>query len=442
MIFFRNSKLFSVEAEQAVGAAMLVFIGMAFPSLGIYLFQAPSMALGLLIALLTYIFICFIGHDFRLILKLTFKISAILLSFIIVQGLVNYFFFTNFNLEKFFKSIFYLVLLVSGSVSFALIADNFTKNLTSAFKALFYLFTIFAVFSILGFVLPDYIPKSVIFYREPSHFALDYLPLVLTVTILVDYKKKLLYLSIAFLVGLLFPNLTLIIGVVIIALLILDVRRAGLCLVIFLVLYIASQNNAWIPSAIFSQHKNLQEVSSANATVNTHEYILNRLPIENNNKQKNLSLLALQSGYERAYLSLVDTYGLGVGFQQFGHSEKMGSSMLEIIRIIGFPLCLHDGCLVGAKFLGEFGIVGAILILIYIFFAIKYAINLRIFSLKGCGNFSSMYIFYSSCFVLFFIDIFVRGIGYFSSSSFFFAVSLVALFVFYRGGAVNCTIRN
>jgi uncharacterized membrane protein len=165
---------------------------MAFPSLGIYLTQAPSMALGLLFALLTYIFLCIISCDFRLIVKLSLKILAILIPFIIIQGLINYFLYTNFDLEKYLKSIFYLSILISGSVSFVLMANNFPKNLTSVFKALFYLYVLFSVLSIFGFVLPDYDPKSVIFYREPSHFALDFLPLVLTVTIMADFKKKLL----------------------------------------------------------------------------------------------------------------------------------------------------------------------------------------------------------------------------------------------------------
>ena len=419
-------------------AAMLIFIGMTFPSLGIYLLQAPSMALGLLFALLIYIFLCIISDDYLLIFKFTLKISAILLPFIIIHGLVNYFLHTNFDIEKYLKSIFYLTILISGSVSFALMADKFPKNLTLVFKALFYLFSLFSVLSIFVFILPNYDPKSVIFYREPSHFALDFLPLLLTATIMADFKKKLLYLSIAFSLGLLLPNLTLIIGVIFIALLILDVKRASFCFLIFLVLFIASQNNPIVPRAIFSQHKTLQEEKS----INTYEYILKRLPIESSDKEKNLSLLALQSGYERAYLSFLDTYGLGVGFQQFEHSEKMGPSMIEIINILGIPLCLHDGCLVGAKFVGEFGVVGVVLILLYMIFAIKYAINLRKFSLKRDVNFSSMYIFYSSCFVLFSIDIFLRGTGYFSSSSFFFAVSLVALFIFYRGGVINRTIRN
>jgi hypothetical protein len=221
-------------------------------------------------------------------------------------------------------------------------------------------------------------------------------------------------------------------------LLTLDIKRAGFCLSIFLVLLIASQNNTLVPRAIFSQHKNLQEEGS----INTYEYILKRLPIVNTDKEKNLSLLALQSGYERAYLNFVDTYGLGVGFQQFGYSRKVGSSMLEIIHIIGTPLCLHDGCLVGAKFVGEFGIMGVILILLYIIFAMKYAINLRKYSLEIDGNSSSMHIFYSSCFVLFSIDIFLRGVGYFSSSCFFFVASLIALFLFSDGGIVKQATKS
>jgi hypothetical protein len=438
LIFFRRFNFFSVEAEQSVKAAILIFIGMTFPSLGIYLLQAPSMALGLLFALLIYIFLCILSYNFILLFKFTLKILAILVPFIIIHGLINILFFTNFDFDKYLKSIFYLAIFISGAVSFVLLADKFPKNLTLVFKALFYLFSLFSVLSIFGFILPNYDPKSVIFYREPSHFALDFLPLVLTATIMADFKKKLLYLCIAFSIGLLLPNLTLIIGVIFIALLILDVKRASFCLLIFLVLFIASQNNPIVPRAIFSQHKIYQEEKS----INTFEYILKRLPIENSDKEKNLSLLAMQSGYERAYLSVLDTYGLGVGFQQFGHSKKMGPSMFEIINILGIPLCLHDGCLVGAKFVGEIGIVGAVLILLYIIFAIKYAISLRKFSLKRDGFFSSMYIFYSSCFVLFSIDIFLRGTGYFSSSSFFFAVSLIALFIFYRGGIAIRTIRN
>ena len=427
-----------MQATQSVEAALLIFIGVALPSLGIYFFQAPSMALGLLFALLTYILIFSINYDFKLVVKATLKILVFVMPFIVIQGAINYFIFTSFAFEKYIKSIIYLSILISGCVSFVLIADKFPKNLILVFKAFFYFYVFFALLSICNVVLPNYDPKSVIFYREPSHFALDFLPFILTVSIFASFKKKILYLSIAFAIGLLLPNLTLIFGVILISFLVLDIKRYAICLLFFLAILLASQNNFWIPAHFYSEVKNIQQHSD----VNPIEYIRKRLPIENDHPKKNLSLLTMQSGYERAYLNFLDTYGLGVGFQQFGHNGKMGFNMLEIILILGFPLCLYDGSFIGAKFVGEFGIVGIILILFYIFFAVKYAINLRKYSLKIGGNISSMHIFYSSCFVLFSIDIFLRGVGYFSSSSFFFIASMVALFLFSDGGVVKQAIKG
>ena len=146
-------------------------------------------------------------------------------------------------------------------------------------------------------------------------------------------------------------------------------------------------------------------------------YFIERTDISLNTQ--NLSALVFYSGWERAFLSLRDTMGLGVGFQQFGILGDQGDAQ-EILSSMGLrELNLYDGGSTGAKFIGEFGITGLIFLLLYLINFIKKLFYLRNFIKNNNTLNNYKNIFYASCFCSFFIELFIRGIGYFSMTLFF-----------------------
>lgn len=432
-LIFANQEIKFTSLLCSLRLTWLIFLGMALPSLGLYLIGASSMASGLLLALVIYIALLASKGNLFFCIRSSSKVVLTLALFVLVHGFVSSFLDEKFNWIRFFQSVVYLVIFLVGAFAFVLYANRKPINSNLSFKLLFYLYVIFAALSIYGISIFAGEDKTVLFYREPSHFALDFLPLLLTVVVVEGYKKKLFYLSIALLIGLLLQNLTLVFGVILITILMLSIRYMGVSILIFSAIFFASKNNFWIPaSAVVKSSVMQRHYVKSDAEFNNGDsvgYLVRRLPTPNN---KNISLLALYSGYERAYLDIVDTYGLGVGFQQFGIVGRMGVNMDEIIKILDFPLCLYDGSFVGAKFIGEFGLIAIAIILIYIFSLAKLSIYLRHCSLNYQNKVSPMDVFYSSCFITFFIDLFFRGIGYFSSPSFFFTCSVMALFLLKR----------
>jgi hypothetical protein len=151
-------------------------------------------------------------------------------------------------------------------------------------------------------------------------------------------------------------------------------------------------------------------------------YFLERLDfIESNN----VSTLAYLSGWERAYLNFMETFGIGVGFQQFGIVGSKGQIM-NVLNDLGAPdLCLKDGATVGSKVIGEFGTLGILCIAVYIIYCIKGARYLSNISANKTLNVSRHDILFQSFFVMYIVDVLIRGTAYFSSATFIFMASLI-----------------
>lgn len=141
-----------------------------------------------------------------------------------------------------------------------------------------------------------------------------------------------------------------------------------------------------------------------------------------------MSTLVYLSGWERAYLNFNDTFGLGVGFQQFGIVGSPGEMMESLGALGAENLNLLDGGAVAPKFIGEFGLLGVAMLLVYLVYFAKSARWLRKVSMGEVALQARPRVFFLSCFVMYCIDLFVRGTGYFSSSGFLFVASLIWLF--------------
>lgn len=134
----------------------------------------------------------------------------------------------------------------------------------------------------------------------------------------------------------------------------------------------------------------------------------------------NISVLAYLFGWETAYLSFIDSSGLGVGFNRMGFVGPSGGEFREILKSIGLgELNIYDGTVTGAKLITETGIIGLLLLLLYLYYFINVFKKLKKGTYKDAKS-----LFFSSVFLSMFIEYFVRGVGYFSPNIILFLTSV------------------
>lgn len=191
------------------------------------------------------------------------------------------------------------------------------------------------------------------------------------------------------------PNLTLLIGLVLVSL-VYSIKKTFFYIILIFSIYIFFNIQLEYNIKYFTDRFEFQEV-------------------------QNVSTLAFFSGWERAYLSLSETNFFGVGFNQLGIVGPSGiyHQQLELYDLQ--LVSLKDGGSVAPKLIAELGFLGIIMLLIYLFYFIK---KLHIIKIKNL-TFSYLDTFYHSIFIMSFINLFVRGSGYFSPIFFLFLSSII-----------------
>ncbi|OIQ97573.1 hypothetical protein GALL_204570 [mine drainage metagenome] len=335
---------------------------------------------------------------------------------IFIHGLINYWLHYSFNIHRFLETFVFLILFLLGAFSFVLVAKKSDEHQVDfVLKFVFYALIIVGILSILGYSPFFSEWKAMVFYMEPSHFALSFLPFLLYIAVQSDIKYKLIWLAISFEIALMVQNLTLILGIIFISILVLPIRK-------FLVL-LASFSLLFYTNKIVSHVYFIMNNSAVGANMpDAVSYVADRVSLTS----PNLSVLVFKSGWERAYLNFIDNFGFGIGFQQLGFVGRDGEIMTNIMNVVaGQKTCLLDGATVAAKLVSEFGMMAIVALGLYSIYAIRYAVNLRELSLRKNKIRDSKYVFFLACFLMFCIDLFVRGTGYFSSSAFLFTASLI-----------------
>ena len=325
---------------------------------------------------------------------------AAVLGVVMIQGTISYLIHDGFDLIRFSQSYLFLILFLLGAFFFALLAQrvpNFQADF--AVQLVFYVLLLSSGAGIMRFspFSPGTISAPVFFFSEPSHFVLSFLPFLLYITVTASPRMKMPLVLLGYAIALLMQTLTLVVGVTLVAVLVLPLRRF-----LFLTPIVAL-------SFLFSG-------------INLDYYLL-RLGLSIDNQ--NLSKMVYLSGWERAYLNFKDTLGLGVGFQQFGIIGSHGEIMESIGKLMDADLKLFYVASVVSKFIGEFGFLGVTMLLAYLVYFAKNARWLHEVSMSEVAPRDCRRIFFLSCFVMYCIDFFIRGTGYFSSSGFLFIASLV-----------------
>jgi hypothetical protein len=240
--------------------------------------------------------------------------------------------------------------------------------------------------------------KPVVVFSEPSLFSMAYAPVLMFAMAMTTRARQLGMLLVGLALALKLQNLTLLVDVVGASCLVL--RRGQILVVLGL---------AWLALSFI-----LLDFS----------YFASRLDLTADSD--NLSTLAYLQGWQRAVLNLKETDGLGVGFQQFGVVGALGDALEKIIRITGSTLNLYDGGSTGSKLIGEFGVVGMVLIAMFLRVALRAVAVLRRMQRLPLASRDVRSLFFYSYIVAYVSELFVRGNGYLSCSGLLVMAALIA----------------
>ncbi len=402
---------------RSIAAGMVLLATVIVPPFLYTAFGTSSMAAGvLLVSGLYSLLFLMLDRFHRLGQKRTtlFLIIIGIITLIGVQAGLNSFVSDEFDFSRFWQSLALLIICIFGALFMARLTQRVSASQADlAVKIVFIGLCLSGLAGILGyspFSSPNF-SKPVLFFGEPSHFALGFLPFLLYITVVSTWRLRLLYVSASLLMAFLLQNLTLVIGVGLVIVVTFSFRRILTLIPLFVI-------------ALF--------------TLNIG-YYTERLDISKENQ--NLSMLVYLQGWEQAQLNLVDSDGRGVGFQQFGIIGDRGEITDEIVKLAGGDLNIFDGGSVAPKIVGEFGIVGVMALLIYLFYFVTKVKWLHHVSMIGITSNEYKHIFFTSSFLMFSVDLFIRGTGYFSPSSFLFMTSLMWM-NFYKPRDAHATSAN
>ena len=369
------------------------------PPLGMAL-GASSMAAGVLLVVGLYVFlfaaVCALNRPRQSLGNVAF-IVTVALAVVFTQGVLSFLINATFNIDRFSQTYAFCIIYILGASFLALLAQRLPKRKADfAVKFVFYALLLSGFASIFGYRAFGN-PSAVGFFSENSHYALAFLPLLLYMVVLSSLSRKWLFTVMGVLMALLLQSLTLLVGVVLVAMFAFRLRQ-----LVFLALIATISLVAVDPMDIV--------------------YYSSRIDLSR--EDTNLSTLSYMHGWERAYLNLKDYYGMGVGFQQLGFVGSEGEILGDLTAQGAEDLNILDGSFVASKFISEFGILAVAALLAYLVYFARSARRLHEVSMNVGGTADCRKVFFLACFVMFFIEFFIRGTGYFSSSGFLFIASL------------------
>ncbi len=357
---------------------MLVFIA---PDFIYYRLGLGNFSLSTLVAL-TVLFVClrlkWITRDCRLAIALVFFILILnIISSFFVNGIADL-----FNIKVYF-SVVSLLLMVYFASCFAnnisYLSDSTIKK--ASFRMFYMLCAIGMVGAVLiiGGVVQD---KSMVFFSEPSAFALIFLPFFSFALFYARGTTTIIIFIVSFSIALAVQNLTLLVGLVFCVIALKKVRILPFAVAFCLMLFVWTFYQFTYDYTYFSSR-----LSFANST--------------------NFSVLVYLSGLERAFLNFTESLGLGTGFQQMGYNGVVGESQKVLESLGAGHLNLYDGSFIASKFISEFGLIGLIFCIL---FTLKFIKSFISFNSKK--SYSAQHVL-AYCFLLsFIIPLFIRGAGY------------------------------
>lgn len=261
------------------------------------------------------------------------------------------------------------------------------ENIDKLFKYLFYFFVVIVILSPFTTMVFGYYPKPVFPYSEPSHMALFFAPVLCYNVLNTDAKKRYIYILIGLVIALFVKNMTLLVSILVMSVFIYNVYVLPILGIGgVMVFYFADI-----------------------------EYFIDRLDFGNSDTT-NLSTLVYMKGFDLMKQALIQSNGLGIGFQQLGYVEVESEIRDYIIKLTdGVDLNSNDGGFLAAKIVAEFGVIGIILLLYYLILLVR---SWLIFRKIEISQLKSYELLFFASIITIFSELFFRGLGYFTSNIF------------------------
>ncbi len=288
-----------------------------------------------------------------------------------------------------------LLIVIGGHAMARVLGAAPAEAVDRAARVALWVLCVVAVFGIAGLAPPSAHlgPKPVFPFTEPSFFALPFVPLLLYRCATSTPASRVAWLLVSIAVALALENLTLLVGCLLVATIVLRYRTLL----------------AFLAAAALTLAPTLTSLDQS--------YYSERLDFSG--EALNLSNLVYIQGWQMLDESLRNSNGWGLGFQQFGMRGTEVPASELITAIHGEDLNLLDGSFTVAKLVSEFGVLGILLVAIYLLAATRAAFALRrggadpAVSLARCAV------------VAYGIELFVRGAGgYFSGTGLLLVASL------------------
>jgi len=366
-----------------------------------YISFAGSNTWGILSGIFIMFFLYFKGFLNLKIKRVFLIVLAAAIVYSSVAIFINMEFNPYLNISRYISSLFVLIFFLIGAALFSSILEKISdKVFDKIINSVFLVLLSDGLISIFIQIFKN--DRDFILFREPSHFAIVALPVLLYKVTTSTNRHAMLFIFLFLCIGLVMQSMTLIAGL---ALIFFMIFRVKTFIFIFALLVLTVE---YIPDSNFQYYKDRVNISNAK---------------ENSNF--NATLLVFLSGYEEAYLTVISTGAIGIGFQQLGFSKHLG----EYRKILSDHnldfINIYDGGFLGGKLVSEMGALGVLIILVYIYrlITIRFFID---FSPSPHNKNKKMF-FYSS-YVMFLLELFFKGSGYFTTTTFLFVVACFSLF--------------
>ena len=378
------------------------------------LFNLQSGAFGFLISELLCIFLLYkkklIAEDIKkyfIIITIIFLINLIIL-------ISRSFYYEVDYLRYFLSLILFLTTLITISVFIQEFDNISNKDFDIVIKITLLIFLISIIFGYFNInIFNDDGYKSIGLFKEPSHFAIYISPFLMTWFI----NKKNIYIKWVFYILLILfsfhiESLTLIIVLFLSLPLLMSFRGLVFCLIIIISLIIILPLIINIPAIDVS-------------------YYFHRIPIPGSENSTNYYYF---QSIEELFLALKESYLMGLGFQQLGISEPGGEYARILLNSDGFYTVRYEAAAFFYKLSSEFGLIGLLLSLVYLYYLVYACINLFIINIDYIYN--NKYSFVNICIYSSFIYFFIRGSGYFN------LIIILTIFSMIKLNSINRSLRS
>lgn len=358
------------------------------PSLSIMLLGASSLALGLTIASsITVIMFAWRARHSSLSLSSARSRSAgifLLAAAVILHGVVAMSFTGFFDWSRAIFSLGLIIMfLITAICLHQALSSMPASRIVTVMRGCFIVFAAEGLLALAGTpsLGPSYHHMPIIFFIEPSQYSLSFLPFLTFLVMRERGTAAFIVIATTLALGLLIQSLTLLVGLAVAVGLMFSLRRFFLLVLLLVPALMAADAN----------------------------YFLDRLAFGED--AENLSTLAYLQGWERAWLNIQATHGVGVGFQQFGLVGELGFFQERIEALFtAIGLNLLDGGSNGSKIIGEFGLIGVFVVLAYIAMVFRAVVIVKRRDPEMRDRAHEQ--LFAAFIVAGFVEFFVRGGGY------------------------------